>query len=179
MPRACAVLTASASGTAIFSNLSSGHAAAADHLGERLAADQFHRDEDVTVGFVDRVDGDDVGMIQGGDRSRFALESLAPFGIGGGVGRQQFEGDVALQFRIACAIDLAHAAFAEERQDFVVREAGGRGQLRRQRRGHRLGESYLSGQGPRGCIADSSDPRLDATSPSDPQPIPQRFVDGV
>ena len=40
----------------------------------------------------------------------FALESRQPFRIVGNVGGQHFDRDVALQFRVAGAIDLSHAA---------------------------------------------------------------------
>ena len=44
---------------------------------------------------------------------------------------QDLERDIAIQLRVARAIDLSHAAFADRRGDFVDAEAGagGEGQL--------------------------------------------------
>ena len=52
-------------------------------------------------------------MIQRGDRAGFALEALAEL-FGG-----DFDGDVAPEARVAGAIHFAHAAGADEREDFV------------------------------------------------------------
>jgi hypothetical protein len=65
---------------------------------ERLAFDEFHGEEVDTVGFFDGEDGDDVRVVERGDRAGFALE----FCVGG-------------------AIDLAHAAGAEGADDSIVR----------------------------------------------------------
>ena len=42
------------------------------------------------------------------------------FGIAGHVGRKDFEGDVASEFGVGGAVDLAHAASAEGADDAVV-----------------------------------------------------------
>ena len=59
-------------------------------------------------------------MIEGRDALRFALE---PRGVvwltRDGVG-QNLNRNVAIEFRIAGAVDLAHSAAANQRQDFVV-----------------------------------------------------------
>lgn len=57
------------------------HAAARNQLGERPAAHELHRDEGQAIGFLERVDRDDVRMIEGGDCLGFALESLAAFRV--------------------------------------------------------------------------------------------------
>ena len=43
---------------------------------ESLAFEQFHGDEHAAVGFVDFVDGADVGVIERGGGARFSLETL-------------------------------------------------------------------------------------------------------
>jgi hypothetical protein len=53
---------------------------------------------------------------------RLALEAGPPFRVGGRVLGEDLEGDVALQLRIVRAIDLAHPAFAEFREDLIGAE---------------------------------------------------------
>jgi hypothetical protein len=60
-------------------------------------------------------------MIQRGDRAGFALEAGEAIGITGRIGRENFKGDVALEFCVGGAIDLAHAAGAEGADDSIVR----------------------------------------------------------
>src|SRR6476661_6566811 len=58
----------------------------------------------------------DVGMVQRGDSAGFALEALAE-ALGG-----DFDGDLAAQARVAGAVNLAHPALADARQDFIGAE---------------------------------------------------------
>jgi hypothetical protein len=63
-------------------------------------------------------------MVEQRERLRFACEPSEPIWIvGEGVG-QELQRDVAIQLRVARAIHLAHAAFADLRGDFVDAEAG-------------------------------------------------------
>ena len=59
--------------------------------------------------------------------ARLAFESGAPFGVGGDVGRQDLDGDVAAEARVARAIDFAHSPRAERTDDFVRTETGAGG----------------------------------------------------
>src|SRR5438105_3539784 len=77
---------------------------------------------------TDVVQRADVRMIQRGDRVGFALEALAMLGVHRQIWREHFDGDVAVQARIARAIDFAHPARAERREDFVWAEARAGGQ---------------------------------------------------
>jgi hypothetical protein len=52
----------------------------------------------------------------------FALEARKAVGISGEDGREDLERHVAIQLRIAGAIDLTHAARADERQDLICAE---------------------------------------------------------
>jgi len=52
-----------------------GQRLACDHVPEGLAFQQFHGDEGASGGFVDFVDGADVGVVQGGCGFGFALEA--------------------------------------------------------------------------------------------------------
>ena len=62
-------------------------------------------------------------MIQRRGSPRFLLEALQAFRIGGERGRQHFDGHVAAEPRVARAVDLAHPAGANEREDIVGAEA--------------------------------------------------------
>ena len=67
------------------------------------------------------------GMIQRGERLRFALEAREPVGIAcEGVG-QDLDRDIAIQLRIARAIHLAHAARADLGGDVRTGRDGCRG----------------------------------------------------
>ena len=57
-----------------------------------------------------------------------ALEAREPLGILRELGGQRLDGDVAAEARVARAIDLAHAARAERRDDFVGAESGAGGE---------------------------------------------------
>ena len=63
-------------------------------------------------------------MIQRREDFGFALEAREPIGIRGERGRQDLDGDLALQLRVGRPIHLAHAAFADLRGDFVDAETG-------------------------------------------------------
>ena len=91
---------------------------------EIVALDQFHHERAHAAGFFEAVDVRDVRMVQRRERLRFAREPRQPFGISGERVRQDLERDVAIQLRVARAIHLAHAARADERNDFVDAEAG-------------------------------------------------------
>ena len=69
--------------------------------------------------FLEPVDLGNVRMIQRGERSRLALEACEPLGIVRECFRQDLQGDVAPQPRIARSIHLTHPAFAKFRDDFV------------------------------------------------------------
>jgi hypothetical protein len=63
-----------------------------------------------------------VGMIQRRYRPRLLLEPPQPFGVAGKRPRQNFDGHVAIQPRIAGAIHLTHASDAEQGLDLVRTE---------------------------------------------------------
>ena len=95
-----------------------------NHVIERLPLDQLHRQKvdallTWTRGFFDREDGDDVGVIERGERLRLASKAVEPLPIACDVGGKHLDGDVAPEPRVARTIDLAHAACSEQRQDRV------------------------------------------------------------
>ena len=105
--------------------------AARDPLRQIVALDQFHHEGGHAPAFFEAVDGGDVRMIQRGQRLRFARESRQAIRIVRERLGQDLDRDVAIQLRIARAIDLAHAPFADLRGDFVDAEAGAGGEGQR------------------------------------------------
>jgi len=77
-----------------------------------------------------------VGMVEHGERLRFALEARQPFRVGGKDGRQDFQRDIAIEVRVAGEVDLAHAASAELGDYFVGAES--------RTGGHRHGRGRVS-----------------------------------
>jgi hypothetical protein len=66
---------------------------------------------------IDGVDRDDVGMIEGGERAHLAAKALEPVRVGGDLGRQHLEGDVASKRGIGGEIHRSHAAAADQSLD--------------------------------------------------------------
>ena len=100
---------------------------------QRVALDQLEHQGRHAAGVFETVDCPDVRMIERREQSRFALEARHAIGVRRERRRQDLQRDVAIQLRVARAIDLAHAAGAEEREDFVGAEARTRGQRHPQR----------------------------------------------
>ena len=65
------------------------------------------------------VDGHDVGVGQRGDGLGFALEAGQAVGVFGDLGRQDLDGDDAVEC-VAGLVDLAHASGADGLEDLVV-----------------------------------------------------------
>ena len=70
--------------------------------------------------FLDGMNGDDAGMIQGRDGLRFALEALSRERIAREQLRQDLESDLPVQPAIFGNEDLAHAAFSKRLDDLVM-----------------------------------------------------------
>ena len=90
-----------------------------DQTVERLAAHIFHGDEVHAIGIADFIDGDDVGVIQGGQHTRLAPEARHIIGIIGERGRKNLECHVAAQFDIVGAVHLTHSSRTERPTDLV------------------------------------------------------------
>ena len=72
----------------------------------------------------------DVRMVQRREHLRFTAEPSNALGIVRDRGQEDLDRDVAIQLRVARAVDLAHSARANRRKDFVGTKAsaGGKGQ---------------------------------------------------
>jgi hypothetical protein len=68
---------------------------AIDLLAESLAFHELEGEKENSFGFLHRMKGDDVRVIQSRDRPRLAIEPVPPLGIRGEIGRKHLEGDVA------------------------------------------------------------------------------------
>jgi hypothetical protein len=64
-----------------------------------------------------------VRMIQRCHDLRFTFEPRQPLGISGEQLRQDFDGDIAIELRVAGAVDLAHAAGPDGSEDLVRAES--------------------------------------------------------
>jgi hypothetical protein len=100
--------------------------AACHDIGKRLALDQLHDERAHGAWFLHAVDLRDVRMVERREHLRLALEAREPFGIVCEQIRQDFEGDVAIEARIARAIDLPHAPGAEAVRHLTGAEPGAR-----------------------------------------------------
>ena len=65
-------------------------------------------------------------MIERGDRARLGFEAPKTVGVSGHRRGKNLDRNVALKARIAGAIDLAHAAGTQNRDDFVRADANAR-----------------------------------------------------
>jgi hypothetical protein len=102
----------------------SGRPQTAQTLLERLAVHELHRDRDAAGVFLEPMHGRNVGMVEGGEHFGFAAKTRDALGIGGDIGGEHFDGDVALQARVPRPVDLAHSACAQRSNHFVWAEAG-------------------------------------------------------
>ena len=94
-------------------------------VGERRPFDQLHhqRAYGISRTLLKAVDVRDVGVIERGQHFRLALEPREAIRVGRQHRGQHFDGHVALQLRVGRAIDLAHAACANSRDDLIGAKA--------------------------------------------------------
>ena len=90
-----------------------------DDVAQRLALDELHREEDVTVVLALVVYGDDVGVAEAGGRPGLAAEALDEDVVGRESGSHDLEGDVALEACVQRHVDRGHASVCEVREDAV------------------------------------------------------------
>ena len=81
---------------------------------ERLAFDELHRQEMEPGCLLDRVDRDDMRVVESGDGPSLALEAPEAVWITGHLGWQHLQRHVSAQLHVGRAIHLAHAAGAEQ-----------------------------------------------------------------
>ena len=93
-----------------------------EEFGQRWTVDQFENQCLDGARLFDAVQCRDVGVVEGGEYARLALEPDETIGIACKRVRQDLECHFATESRITSAIDLAHATGTDEGDDLVVAE---------------------------------------------------------
>ena len=120
-------------------SLREGKGACAEGISETFAFDEFHGEEVVAVFPADFVNGNDVGMAEARDGLGLNFEA-ADFLLGSErASEDDFEGNDAVEAFLAGLVNDAHAALADDFEDFVA------GEFRRGKRGGGCGEGESGG----------------------------------
>ena len=90
--------------------------------------DQFQDERPRPLGFLDAVDGGDVGVVEAGEDLRLPREPGEPIRVSGKGVREDLQRDLAVELGVSRLPDLAHTAFPEQGGDVVVAEAGAGGE---------------------------------------------------
>src|SRR5262249_14847984 len=99
-----------------------GNAPARDALRQIFALNQFEHEITRAFRYLEVVNDGDIRMVERRENFRFTLESAHSVNIARELVRQNLDRDFALELQVAGAVDLAHAAFAEQSGDFVGTE---------------------------------------------------------
>jgi hypothetical protein len=99
-----------------------GEALLGDQLVQAVSLDMGHGEEVNPVRLLDREDGDDIRVIEGGQGPGLPLQALQTVGIAGQIGRQDLERHPALELGVLGQVDLPHPAGAQPGSDPVVGE---------------------------------------------------------
>ncbi len=90
------------------------------HLPQRQAVHKFHQQKIISLRFAEVVNGDDVGMVQPGQRAGFAFESLGKLRVVLLFRRKDLQRHEPVQARLAGFVNRAHAALAQQFDDFEL-----------------------------------------------------------
>ena len=91
-------------------------------VGQCRPFDQLQHERPHAVRVFKPVDRGDIGVIEGGEQVRLAIEAGQAFRIAREDPRQDLDGDLSAQLRIVPAVDLAHAARAQPSLNLVGAE---------------------------------------------------------
>ena len=86
---------------------------------EVFALDQFHHERVNVIRLFESVNDGDVGMVERGKGLGFTFKAPEPIGVVRERDGQDLECDLAIEFGIARAIDLAHATDTQQRSDVI------------------------------------------------------------
>ena len=100
--------------------------AALQHLGDGLARHELHHDEVRVVVALHRVDRHDVRVVERRGGAGLLQQPRAVVRIGGAIGRESLDRDLAVEAQVARPVDLAHAPAAEGGDHHVRSEPGTR-----------------------------------------------------
>ena len=95
---------------------------------DRFTVDKFHDERARAASFFDAVDLRDVRMIESGERLRLTREPREAIPIRSEERRHNLQCHIATELGVACAVNLAHAARAEHRNNFVRADSGAGGE---------------------------------------------------
>ena len=132
MPLSCAAASASAIGDGDLQDAIARQATLGNQPIERLPSTSSIVRKWTPSALLDRMDRDDVRVVERRDGAGLSLKAREPIRIAGQIGRQDLERDIAAEPRIAGAIHLAHPAGAQQRDDFKRTEAGPRRECHRE-----------------------------------------------
>ena len=121
-----------------FGRFARGERAAIEFGAQGLPVEEFGDDEASPILFADIVDGKEVGMIERGDGASLLLETAEAVGVAGEGFGEHFERDLAAKAGVAGAVDFAHAAGTQRRNDLVWSQMGSR------REWHGMGTNYIA-----------------------------------
>ena len=99
------------------------HGLARDAMLQRHPVQKLHGDKGLAVLLANVVNGADVGMIQGGCRLGFALETGQGLRVAGNFRGQKFECDETVQAGVLGLVNHTHAATAQLLENAVVRNS--------------------------------------------------------
>ena len=91
-----------------------------EQLAQALAVDELHHDGLAAVVHEHVVDGDDVRVAEAGDRDRLAPEALGDHRVGGEVGAQPLDRDLAVEVDVGRDPHLGHAALTDATLQLVA-----------------------------------------------------------
>ena len=111
-----------------------GQRSSAEALGQGLALQVFHHQEQGALVPSHVVQRADVRVIQPGDGARLAFETRRAVRVRPHLAAQHLDRDHAIQTAVARLVDLAHAAGPQEGEDLVGSEPRADGQARRRLR---------------------------------------------
>ena len=99
-----------------------GRRAVPEDPAERLALEELGHDVGLIVVDADVVDGEEVGMIEGGGGAGLTLEALAPIGAVRDLWRQHLDRHLAAELGVARPPHLTHPTGPDGGEDFVPAE---------------------------------------------------------
>ena len=98
-----------------------GHWSGADRVGQRLAGEELHHQEQRALAGAPEVrDGDDVRVSEAARRLGLALEAAGELFLAAELGQEDLDGEIAPHHGVLGAIDRAHAADADAADDAVA-----------------------------------------------------------
>src|SRR5262249_49892645 len=93
------------------------------------AVDELEHEVTDVVDFLESVYPRHIGMIQGREQPRFALEARQPLGILGKISRQRLDRHIAAEPGVARAVNLAHTPRTKRSNDLERAEPGPRSEV--------------------------------------------------